>query len=387
MPDPQARGFFAIFLTFLRLGCVSFGGPVAHLGYYREAFVRRRQWLSDAAYTELIALCQSVPGPSSSQLGFAIGWLRGGPRGALAAWLGFTLPSALLMMAGAYGLLAYGATARALVDGLLAAAVAVVAHATIGLGRKMCPDLARLLLAAAAALIAYSLPGSLAQVLAIALGAGVGLFLFRSGHTTEAGTGLPGRISHRYSLPILIVFTGLLLTALFWPTQSPGALYAKHYEAGALVFGGGHVVLPLLADSVVATGLVPRADFLAGYSAAQIMPGPLFTLAAFNGTVAGGWSSGLLALAAIFMPGLLLIAALLPYWERFRKNHRARAALTGANAAVVGLLAAAFIYPVWAEGIGGPRDLIVAALAFVALRSGRVPVWAIVLACGASGLI
>ncbi len=350
--------------------------------------MRRRKWLSEAEYTELIALCQSVPGPSSSQLGFAMGWLRGGFRGALAAWMGFTLPSALLMISAAYGLLAWGDATHGLIGGLLTAAVAIVASAVFSLARKMCPDLPRVVLALVAALLAYALPGSWIQVLVVGLGVLTGmLFYRRPAEAIPSGTTLPRHISPAFQLPSLILFVLLLLIAIFWPLSWPGALYAKHYEAGALVFGGGHVVLPLLSDSVVATGLLSESNFLAGYSAAQAMPGPLFTLSAFNGTVGGrGWLSGLAALFALFLPGLLLIAALIPSWQRFRSNRWAAAGLTGANAAVVGLLLAALIDPVWPKGITGWPDLLVAAAAFLALEKFKCPAWSIVLGCGIYGL-
>ncbi|HKK18900.1 MAG TPA: chromate efflux transporter, partial [Opitutales bacterium] len=305
MEQTATKRFFYIFLAYLRLGCVSFGGPVAHLGYFREAFVQRRKWLTEAEYTELIALCHSVPGPSSSQLGFAIGWLRGGMAGGLAAWLGFTLPSALLMTGAAYGLLSLKGEAKALIGGLLTAAVAIVASAAFGLARKMCPDFSRGILALVAAALVYALPGNWVQLLVIGLGAGIGMLLYRGSEVGGGkGTKLSAAISSAYLWPSIILFALLLLLAVCWPLSSPGALYAKHFEAGALVFGGGHVVLPLLSDSVVANGLLAESDFLAGYSAAQAMPGPLFTLAAFNGTVgAPGWTGGIYALIAIFLPG------------------------------------------------------------------------------------
>lgn len=378
-----------IFFTYLRLGCVSFGGPVAHLGYFREEFVARRKWLSEAEYAELIALCQSVPGPSSSQLGFAIGWLRGGFGCALLAWLGFTLPSAALMITAAYGLFALGEGSLAYIDGLLIAAVAVVAKALLGMARTLCPDLQGALIAFAGAFITLSLPGTLGQLAVVGLGVAAGMLFFR-GRAEEAPVsqsfktgGIPKTVS-----PILVLFFSLLAFAALTPADWQGALIAKHYQAGALVFGGGHVVLPLLNDSVVAAGLIGESEFLAGYGVAQAMPGPLFTIAAFTGTVGNGsWLGGIAALVAIFLPGMLLVAALLPVWHRYRQNKWAKAGLSGANSAVVGLLLAAFITPVWTNGIQGWSDAGLAAAAFLSLQYMKAPAWAVVLGCGLIGIV
>jgi len=380
-----------LFLIYLRLGCISFGGPVAHVGYFREEFVTRRKWLSEADYAELIALCQSVPGPSSSQLNFSIGWVRSGFAGALLAWIGFTLPSAIIMITAAYGLSALGANSFAYVDGLLIAAVAVVAKAVLGMAKSLCPDAPRGLLALLCTAIALYLPGSVGQLSVVAIGAGFGLLMYRDRMNVAASTEpsaihFPG--SRKIVLPSLLLFFGLLALSSAMPADWPGSLYAKHYQSGALVFGGGHVVLPLLNESIVATGMLSEAQFLAGYGAAQALPGPLFTISAFTGTVASGsWLGGLLALLAIFMPGMLLVAALLPIWDRYRQNRWARAGLKGLNAAVVGLLLAALITPVWSEGIQRWSDLLIATVAFAGLQKFNWPTWAVVLGCGAIGAI
>lgn len=377
-----------LFWIYLRLGCVSFGGPVAHMGYFRDEFVARRKWLSESDYAELIALCQSVPGPSSSQLGFGIGWFRGGFAGACLAWLGFTLPSAILMICAAYGLFALGAGSLAYVDGLLIAAVAVVANAVLGMARNLCLDLTRGLLALLGAAIALSLPGSIGQLTVVAMGAVFGIALYWDQSEAASTAKLSSPVAHKVVVPTIALFFGLLAFASLMPAEWPGALFAKHYQSGALVFGGGHVVLPLLNESVVATGMLSEAEFLAGYGAAQAVPGPLFTISAFSGTVgSGSWLGGLAALLAIFLPGMLLVAALLPVWHRYRQNRWTRAGLTGVNAAVVGLLLAAFITPVWAKGIQQWSDLLIAVVAFAGLRKFKWPAWAIVLGCGLAGAV
>ena len=376
-----------VFLTSLRLGCVSFGGPVAHLGYFKEAFVDRRNWLSEARFTELLALCQFIPGPASSQLNFAIGRERGGLAGGCAAWLGFTLPSALLMIAFAYGLVAFGGRGAGFVDGLLVAAVAVVAKAVHGLATKLCPDVRRLGLALASMGLVVSVPGSLIQLGAILIGGAVGFFAFRDAAEGVAANRSPeaweavGRI-----VPPIFLFVVLLGLSLVIAPVSPAGILAEHYRAGALVFGGGHVVLPLLEDGIVGNGLVGEESFLAGYSAAQVLPGPLFTFSAFLGTVGSSfgpaWLGGLLALLAVFLPGILLLLGLLPVWARMRRSAGAQAALKGANAAVVGLLIAALIDPVWPSGIHNWTDFGVAVVAFFALQRWSAPPWLVVPLCG-----
>ena len=388
--SPSKPPLLQLFVLYLRLGCLSFGGPVAHLAYFKEAFVSQRKWLSEERYAELLALCQFIPGPSSSQLGFAIGWQRAGLRGAALAWLGFTLPSALLMIAFAYGLTAIGERATPLIHGLLIAAVAVVAKAVLDLGKKLCADTPRMLIALLSATLATCVASAYTQMAAILLAVGLGNLLFRHApqpHSTPHDSRTP--VSPHMIYWALGAFAALLAGALLIPADASGALLAMHYRAGAMVFGGGHVVLPLLHDSVVPSGLLSESHFLAGYSGAQALPGPLFSLSAFLGTAsqisAPAWLAGLAALLAIFLPGLLLLLGLLPLWQQLRTQAWAQAGLIGANAAVVGLLLAAFIDPVWRHGIQRGADLPIALISFIALSRFKAPAWLVVLGCGAFG--
>jgi chromate transporter len=383
---------FDIFWIYLRLGCICFGGPVAHLGYFKDEFVTRRQWLNEAHYAELLSLCQFIPGPSSSQLGFAIGWQRGGLLGGLAAWLGFTLPSALLMIGFAYGLFAVGDGITPFIHGLLVAAVAVVANAVLGLGKKLCPDRIRILIALLAASIALLLPTSLIQIGVILLGGLLGNAFFRDSSTEQdTHTPLKTLTGRGTAFVALALYSAALLLSLSINSSAPGALYAAHYQAGSLVFGGGHIVLPLLHENIVTGGLISEGSFLAGYSAAQALPGPLFTFSAFLGTAASPIQPALIggfgALIAIFLPGILLLIGLLPFWDKLRTKQWARAGITGANAAVVGLLLAALITPVWSHGIQRWPDIVLAAVAFSALYRFKLPAWLVVLGCGAAGYL
>lgn len=382
-----------VFLVFLRLGLTAFGGPIAHLAYFREEFVRRRQWLSEAAYADLVALCQFLPGPASSQVGLALGLQRAGYRGALAAWCGFTLPSAILLILLAIGLVEFGdRLPGGLIAGLKIVAVAVVAQAVWGMAKSLCPDWPRRLLALAAAALLLALPSAWSQIGVIVGGGLIGLSLQQSA-VTAPGEALAAGIGRRSaSLWLLLFFLALaglpLLTQAF-----PGhalAMVDAFYRAGALVFGGGHVVLPLLQAEVVGAGWIAGETFLAGYGAAQAVPGPLFTFAAFLGAAGpapNGWSGGLLALLAIFLPAFLLLAGALPFWDALRANRWARAALAGVNAAVVGILLAALYDPVWTSAIHGPAELLLAALAFAALMFGQQAPWRVVAVCALAGAI
>jgi chromate transporter len=385
-----------VFLVFLGLGLTSFGGPVAHLGYFREAFVVRRRWLGDRAYADLVALCQFLPGPASSQVGMAIGLQRAGLRGLLAAWTGFTLPSALLLVGFAYGMDALGGD-RSWIDGLKAAAVAVVAHAVLGMARTLTPDWQRATVAVVAMGVALALPGAVGQV-AVVLGAGLVGLLWLGGD--DAADPWEGRdefrvpVRRRTGLVGLGLFAGLLvgLPALAAATGSAAVELADaFYRAGSLVFGGGHVVLPLLEAGTVQAGLVDEQTFLAGYGAAQAVPGPLFTFAAFLGAATDTGPSGLagaaIALVAVFLPSALLVVGGLPFWERLRRLPAAQRALRGVNAGVVGLLAAALYTPVLTEGVDSVGTIAVAAGSFAALATRRVPVWAVVIAAGLVGLV
>ena len=374
-----------IFAAFLRLGLTAFGGPIAHLEYFRREFVERRGWISAQAYGDLVALCQFLPGPASSQVGMGLGLMRGGLPGAFAAWLGFTLPSALAMAAFALLLTHVGGlTHGGWLHGLKLVAVAVVAQALWGMGRSLCPDRTRASLAVAAAVLATVVPGVAGQLAVIALGAVVGRWLIRA--PLEAAHATPHLTLRRRGAWVLLGTFGVLLVGLpvlAAQAQQPVlSLLAGFYRAGALVFGGGHVVLPLLQAQVVPGGM-DNATFLAGYGAAQAVPGPLFTFAAFLGAASaqgpGGWVGATVALLAIFLPGFLLVAGTLPLWNALRGRPALRSALMGINAAVVGLLLAAFYDPVWTAAIHTPRDFALALAALLLLQIWKVPPWAVVL--------
>jgi chromate transporter len=377
-----------VFLAFLKLGLIAFGGPVAHLGYFREAFVERRRWLSGQAYADLVALCQFLPGPASSQVGMALGLSRAGLPGAFAAWAGFTLPSALALALFALGIAAWGEPAPGLLQGLELAAVAVVALAVWGMGRTLCPDAPRVTLAAAAASATLFWPAPAMQVGVIVVAAGLGLLLFRGCSQEESGQALPVTVGRGLALASLALFLALLLGLPLLASARPGwavAMFDAFYRSGALVFGGGHVVLPLLQAEVVPPGWVAAEEFLAGYGAAQAVPGPLFTFASYLGAVAQGWAGAAVALAGVFLPSFLLVFGVLPFWERLRGRPGARAALAGVNAAVVGLLLAALYDPVWTGAVRGPADFAQALAAFVALAWWRAPPWAVVVASALLG--
>ncbi len=385
MGDHQQLTVGRIFLTFLKLGLTSFGGPVAHLGYFRQEFVIRRRCLQEASYADLVALCQFLPGPASSQVGIGIGLSQAGLRGGLAAWVGFTLPSALALMLFAYAVTALQASVVEIgwLHGLKVVAVAVVAQAIWGMARALCPDWPRRTVALLAALLALAWPGVPGQLAAIGGGALLGLCCLRSaGPTSHEGPLFT--LSRKCALISLSLFFVLLLVLPLLARQGSPALVLvdSFYRSGALVFGGGHVVLPLLQAEVVNSGWISKDLFLAGYGAAQAVPGPLFTFSAYLGTAlqggANGWFGGLLCLLAIFLPSFLLLVGVLPFWQALRKNRRVRAALVGVNAAVVGLLLAAFYDPVWSSGILSPGDFLLALVAFALLTLSKLPVWMVV---------
>jgi len=361
------------------------------LGYFQNEFVRRRKWIDERAYADLVALCQFLPGPASSQVALALGWKRAGAKGALAAWLGFTLPSAILMVVFAYGLRSAGNLAQAgWVQGLKIAAVAVVAQAVVAMARKLCPDFPRAAIAIGAALSLTFLGGATLQLGVIAGGAVAGLLFGRWFRQDPAN--LPGSNPEcrDHGLVLLGLFLGLLI-GLPWLAQVRPApalmLVASFYRTGALVFGGGHVVLPLLQQATVARGWIGQDTFLAGYGAAQALPGPLFAFSAFLGTIIapGGVGGGMLALAAIYMPGVLILFGVLPYWERLRSQPRAQHLLAGTNAAVVGLLAAALYSPIGTSTITDPLRLALALAAWAVLQFSRTPPWVMVAACAGIG--
>ncbi len=390
--NAESKSAWIVFFIFLRLGLTSFGGPVAHLGYFREEFVIRRQWLTERCYADLVALCQFLPGPASSQVGIALGLSRAGYTGALAAWAGFTLPSAIALILFALGLSSYGEVIPSgVLHGLKVAAVAVVAQAVWGMGKNLCPDVARISVMVAATCFVLLLPSALGQVSAIAIAALIGLIVFKP-EQVLAHEPLPIRVRRCVGFCWLMVFFTLLISlpllAAHYSNQTL-SMVDTFFRAGALVFGGGHVVLPLLQAEVVPAGWVSNDAFLAGYAAAQAVPGPLFTFAAFLGSSvnggSSGWLAGIICLLAIFAPSFLLVIGTLPFWESLRGSVRTQAALAGVNAAVVGLLLAALYQPVWSSAIGRPQDFGLALLAFVALMFWKLPAWLVVLGSGVAG--
>ena len=386
-----------VFLVFLGLGLCSFGGPVAHLGYYRENLVRRRGWLDDAQYARLVALCQFLPGPTSSQVGQAIGLTRAGLPGLLAAWLGFTLPSAALMIGLAVGLGTAGGAAAVAgagwLHGLKLAAVAVVAHAVLTMGRSLAPDGQRLLIVAAAAIVALLWPHPAGQVAALLGGAALAFALPLPRTGAAAGEPLQVAVPRGVARGCLGVFVLLLLGLPLAAALLPGGLTGLVdgvYRAGSLVFGGGHVVLPLLEREVAAPAGLDSSAFLAGYGVAQALPGPLFSFAGYLGASAHPAIpvvAGLVAVVAIFLPGTLLLIGVLPWWERLSTMARVRRGVMGVNAAVVGLMAAILWDPVIRVGITGWIEVAIAALAFAGLVSGRVRVYLLVPACALAGYL
>jgi chromate transporter len=384
-----------VFQVFLKLGVTSFGGPIAHLGYFRDELVVRRKWLDETAYADLVALCQFLPGPASSQVGFSLGVLRGnGLLGGLAAWFAFTMPSALILFAFAMSAAAFtGPVAEGFLHGLKLVAVAVVAQAIWGMTRTLTPDRARAVIALAAIAIVVLFAGSFAQIAAIALGACAGLWLCQrevapvSGHLNFPVTRLGGGIA-------LVLFAALLLLSPV-VTAATGshalAVFDAFYRSGALVFGGGHVVLPLLQAQVVTPGWVSNETFLAGYGLAQAVPGPLFTFAAYLGAVMNSPPNGLagatIALVALLLPGMLLVYGMLPFWDAMRTRPAAQAAMRGTNAAVVGILGAALYNPVWTSAVLTPRDFALALAGFLLLTVWKMPPWIVVVLLAGTGVL
>lgn len=380
-----------MFRVALRLGLTSFGGPIAHLGYFRREYVERRAWLDEATYGDMVALSQFLPGPASSQVGIAIGTRRAGLRGGIAAWLGFTLPSAIAL--GLLGILAAHAdlAGAGWVHGLKLAAVAVVAQAVLAMARTLTPDWPRRILAVLAAVAALAWPDPFVQVAIIGAGALFGAILLRAPPGRSLGAE-PSPVRRSVGIGMLVVFA-VLLVGLPILVRATGehavALFESQYRAGALVFGGGHVVLPLLQSTVVDPGWVTQSQFLAGYGAAQAVPGPLFSFAAYLGAVQSlppaGWLGAGIALVGIFLPSFLLVWGAMPFWEALRTADRFRRALAGTNAAVVGILAAALYSPVWTSAVTRPADVVVAGAGFALLMTGRAPPIAVVALCAVAG--
>jgi len=389
-----AQAWLEVFGAFLKLGLTSFGGPVAHLGFFRAEFVGRRAWLDERSYADLVALCQFLPGPASSQVGMAIGMQRAGLSGAIAAWLGFTAPSAIALILFAYGVAAFGTVLdHGVLHGLKLATVAVVAQAVWSMAKNLCPDAPRATIAVLAAMVLLVWPGSAIQLAVIV---SAGLIGWRLLPASDGGTSgdetFP--VGRRVAVVAWIVFFGLLLLLpLLAQTTTHTALqmFDSFYRTGSLVFGGGHVVLPLLQAAVVPRGWVGNDAFLAGYGAAQAVPGPLFTFAAYLGAAMrvepSGWVGGLLCLVAVFLPSFLLVVGALPFWHQLRGNRGVRSALAGINAAVVGLLLAALYDPVWTGAIGSARDVGLVLGAVLLLAVWRVSPWIVVLAAAAVGAL
>ncbi len=383
----------SIFAVFLRLGLTSFGGPIAHLGYYRTEFVERRRWLSEAAYADLVALCQLLPGPASSQVGFAVGLSRGGLAGGVAAWLGFTLPSAVAMVLFAQGAAVLaGPVGAGALHGLQVVAVAVVAQAVWSMARSLCPDRARASIAVVGTLIVTAAPTAIGQIAAILAGAVAGAWLCRAAPPVPAAEPLPVPVPRALAIAALALFALLLigLPVAAAVSSAPAVAVAEaFYRAGALVFGGGHVVLPLLHASVVEPGWVSEDAFLSGYGVAQAVPGPLFTFAAYLGAIMteppAGWPGAAMCLVAIFLPGLLLVLGVLPFWVSIGRRALMPASLRGVNAAVVGVLLGALYDPVWTKGIGGSGDFALALVVFALLVIWQAPPWLVVLVGAAGG--
>ncbi|MCE5232101.1 MAG: chromate efflux transporter [Mizugakiibacter sp.] len=393
MPN-ATRTIRDIFASFLRLGLTSFGGPVAHLGYFHREFVERRRWIGAADYAEVVALCQFLPGPASSQVGIALGLRWAGFTGALAAWLGFTLPSALLMLGAAYGLHALPAGAAGALAGLGLVALAVVALAVMQMARRLLAGARRWGVAAIAAALVLALPGTRGQLAALAAGALLGMALLHDASAANGESPDAPRARRRHALLALGLFFALLL-GLPWLAALTGngaiARASAFYRAGSLVFGGGHVVLPLLEGATVPQGWIGRDAFLAGYGLAQALPGPLFAFAAYLGaaiaTPPNGAAGAALALVAIYLPSFLLLAGVLPFWQRLGHLATARRALAGLNAAVVGLLAATWVSPLATGSLRGPRDALLVLAAFALLAAARLPSWLVVVLGAAAGAL
>jgi len=388
----EQRTVMGVFLPLLRLGLTSFGGPVAHLGYFHQEFVVRRKWLDERAYADLVALCQFLPGPASSQVGIGVGLARAGLPGAVAAWVGFTMPSALALILFGYGVTRFGdAVGSGALHGLKVVAVAVVAQAVWSMAQKLCPDAARATLAVLAAIGVLAIPSPFAQVGAIVIGGLVGWRFLRADATTDH-VDLGVRVNRGVAIGALALFfaglIGLPLLAAAYPSQTM-ALVDSFYRSGSLVFGGGHVVLPLLQSEVVGPGWVSQDAFLAGYGAAQAVPGPLFTFAAYLGTVMNGEpngiAGGMICLLAIFASSFLLVVGAMPFWDALRRVGAVRNALLGVNAVVVGLLLAALYDPVWTSAILSAADFALALAAFTLLVFWKTPPWLVVILTALGG--
>ncbi|HLU22757.1 MAG TPA: chromate transporter [Bacillaceae bacterium] len=372
-----------------RLGFTSFGGPVAHLGYFHEEYIRRRKWMDEKSYADLVALCQFLPGPASSQVGIGIGVMRAGVLGGIVSFLGFTIPSVVALIAFALILQGLNIGDAGWIHGLKIVAVAVVAHAIMGMATKLVPDLKRKAIALLSLVVILVWQTAYTQIGVILIAAFIGYVIYKN-HREDNSASIQFPVSPKFGIICLSLFFGLLIllpilrevTQLDWV-----AMFDSFYRSGSLVFGGGHVVLPLLEREFVPTGWLSEEAFLAGYGAAQAVPGPLFTFAAYLGAVMNGWTGGLLATFAIFLPAFLLILGTLPFWDQLRRNPKVKGALMGVNAAVVGILIAAFYQPIWTSSILAPRDFAFAAVLFSMLVYWKLPQWIIVVTGAAGGAL
>ncbi|WP_062497002.1 chromate transporter [Paenibacillus sp. 32O-W] len=388
-PKSKTEALLEVFAVSAKLGLTSFGGPIAHLGYFHDEYIRRRKWMDERSYADLVALCQFLPGPASSQVGIGIGIIRAGLLGGLTAWLGFTLPSVIALVLFAFLLQGFDIGHAGWIHGLKIVAVAIVAQAVLGMGQKLTPDRNRATIAIVAASVTLLWQTAFSQVLLIVLAGAAGLLLYRKTTIPETPN-LSVPVSRSFAVVCLTLFFGLLIVlpllrqfgALDWL-----ALFDSFYRAGSLVFGGGHVVLPLLEREVVPTGWISKEDFLAGYGAAQAVPGPLFTFAGYLGAMISGVKGALIATAAIFLPAFLLITGALPFWNALRKSPKVQGALVGINAAVVGILLAALYNPLWTTAILAPADFALVSILFLMLVFWKLPPWVVVITGAIGGTL
>ena len=388
-PNRGFKSLLEIFLVSTRLGLTSFGGPTAHLGYFHEEYVRRRKWMDEKSYADLVALAQFLPGPASSQVGIGIGVMRAGILGGIISFIGFTLPSVIALILFALLLTEFDIGNAGWIHGLKIVAVAIVAHAIIGMAKNLTPDIKRKAIALFALIGTLLWQTAFTQVGVILIAALIGFILFKQhDEIEEASAQFP--IAKKVSVICLLLFFGLLfllpvireVTGSYWV-----AMFDSFYRAGSLVFGGGHVVLPLLEQELVPTGWISEEAFLAGYGATQAVPGPLFTFAAYLGTIMKGWQGGLVATFAVFLPAFLLIIGALPFWDRLRSNPKIKGAIMGVNAAVIGILISAFYFPIWTSSILVPADFALAAILFSMLAYWKLPPWIIVVSGAIGGTL
>ncbi|MBA2936764.1 chromate transporter [Paenibacillus sp. CGMCC 1.16610] len=385
----KPRALLEILAVSAKLGVTSFGGPIAHLGYFHNEYIRRRKWLNEQDYADIVALCQFLPGPASSQVGIAVGIVRAGMLGGLTAWLGFTLPSVIALVLFALLLQGFDIGSTGWIHGLKIVAVAIVVQAILGMGQKLAPDRNRATIAVLVAAVTVLWQTAISQVLLIGIAGIVGMFLYKNSPTSNT-TSLSIPISRNVAMLSLGVFFGLLILPpslrqmvhVQWLS-----MFDSFYRSGSLVFGGGHVVLPMLEREVVPTGWVSKSDFLAGYGAAQAVPGPLFTFAAYLGTMIGGVKGAIIATTAIFLPAYLLVVGALPFWHTLRKSAKVQGAIVGINAAVVGILLAALYNPLWITAILAPVDFVLAMILFVMLVFWKLPPWVVVIAGALGGML